>query len=79
MEENRIARVVGLSSSVLLDPDDPYDPINRRVSIIVMNKKAEEAAARDGGSIEVDDAADLEPLAPAAQPGGADDAAESGG
>jgi chemotaxis protein MotB len=71
MEESRIARVVGLSSSVLLDPQDPYDPINRRVSIIVMNKKAEEAAARDGGTIEVEKPADLDPILPGAEPAGA--------
>jgi len=59
MRDSRIARVVGLSSSVLLDPNDPYNPVNRRVSIIVMNKKAEEAAAQDGGSIEVDEPADV--------------------
>ena len=61
--ETRIARVVGLSSSVLLNPRDPYDPINRRVSIIVMNKKAEEAATTDGGTIEVDKPDDLTPEA----------------
>ena len=72
MEESRISRVVGLASSVLLDPQDSTNPINRRVSIIVMNKKAEEAAAKDGGTIEVDQPEDLKPLAPGAQP---DDAA----
>jgi chemotaxis protein MotB len=70
MEESRIARVVGLSSSVLLDPQDPYNPINRRVSIIVMNKKAEEAAAKDGGTIEVDKPEDLNAIAPAEEPAG---------
>jgi chemotaxis protein MotB len=59
MRDARIARVVGLSSSVLLDSSDPFNPINRRVSIIVMNKKAEEAAAQDGGTIEVDEPADV--------------------
>ena len=61
MEETRIARVVGLSASVLLDSQDPYNPSNRRVSIIVMNKKAEAAAAQEGGTIEVDSAEDLKP------------------
>lgn len=59
MQEGRITRVVGLASSVLLDPNDPYNPVNRRVSIIVMNKKAEDAAAHDGGTIEINDAGDL--------------------
>lgn len=37
----RIARVVGLASSVLFDEKDPYHPVNRRISIIVLNKKTE--------------------------------------
>jgi len=53
MDEKKVVRVVGLSSAVLLVKNDPFNPINRRISIIVMNKKAEESAARDGGSIEV--------------------------
>jgi chemotaxis protein MotB len=40
----KIARVVGLSSSVLFDKDNPRNPINRRISIIVMTKQAEESA-----------------------------------
>jgi chemotaxis protein MotB len=48
MEETKIARVVGLASSVLFDPEDPHNPVNRRISIIVMNKRAEaEAAGRE--------------------------------
>ena len=54
MEENKIVRVVGLASAVLFDKDDPLNPQNRRISLIVMNKKAEEAAAHDGGVVEVD-------------------------
>src|SRR5690554_2210716 len=37
----RIARVVGLASSVLFDQKNPYHPVNRRISIIVLNKKTE--------------------------------------
>ena len=58
MDESKVLRVVGLSSSVLFDKADPLNPINRRISIIVMNKKAAEAAAADGGSIEVTTPAD---------------------
>jgi chemotaxis protein MotB len=54
MDESKVVRVVGLSSAVLFDKSDPFNPINRRISIIVLNKKAEEAAQQDGGSIEVD-------------------------
>ncbi len=41
---DKVARVVGLSSTVLFDKDNPRNPINRRISIIVMTKQAEEAA-----------------------------------
>jgi chemotaxis protein MotB len=37
----KTARVVGLSSSVLFDRIDPRNPINRRISIIVMTHQAE--------------------------------------
>ena len=35
----QIARVVGLSDTVLFDQEDPTAPVNRRISIIVLNKK----------------------------------------
>ncbi len=47
MEDAKVVRVVGLASSVLMDKDDPEDPVNRRISIVVMNKKAEEAVLKD--------------------------------
>ncbi|MDP3841813.1 MAG: flagellar motor protein MotB [Oxalobacteraceae bacterium] len=53
MGESKIVRIVGLSSAVLFDKKEPLNPVNRRISIIVMNKKTEETAARDGGVIEV--------------------------
>jgi chemotaxis protein MotB len=52
--EDKIVRVVGLSSAVLFDKIDPFNPVNRRISIIVMNKKAEESARNDGGTVEVE-------------------------
>jgi chemotaxis protein MotB len=39
-----VARIVGLSSSVLFDKDNPHAPINRRISIILMTRHAEEQA-----------------------------------
>ena len=53
MAEDKIVRVVGLSSAVLFNKDDPLSPVNRRISLIVMNKKAEEAASHDGGTVGV--------------------------
>jgi len=46
LHADKMARVVGLSSAVLFDKANPRNPINRRISIIVMTKKAEEAALR---------------------------------
>ncbi len=39
VRQQQIARVVGLSDSVLFDNEDPNAPVNRRISIIVLNKK----------------------------------------
>jgi chemotaxis protein MotB len=54
MADEKIVRVVGLSSAVLFKKDDPLSPSNRRISLIVMNKKAEEAASHDGGTVGVE-------------------------
>jgi chemotaxis protein MotB len=42
MPEDKLARVVGMASSLLLDVNDPLSPTNRRISILVMTKDAEE-------------------------------------
>ena len=42
MPEDKLARVVGMASSLLLDSSDPLSPSNRRISILVMTKDAEE-------------------------------------
>jgi chemotaxis protein MotB len=41
---DKVARIVGLSSSVLFDKDNPRAAINRRISIILMTRHAEEEA-----------------------------------
>lgn len=53
MDENKILRVVGLASAAHLDKQDPFSPVNRRISIIVMNKKTEENVMRDGAKLDV--------------------------
>ncbi|MFV2059329.1 MAG: flagellar motor protein MotB, partial [Gammaproteobacteria bacterium] len=40
LNKDKIARVVGLGSSILFDKSKPKSAINRRISIIVMNMKA---------------------------------------
>ena len=48
MDEGKVLRVVGLSSAVPFDKDNPLSAVNRRISIIVMNKRAEEAITKEG-------------------------------
>jgi len=51
MDESKLLRVVGLASASLFDKENPLDPSNRRISIIVMNKQAEENALRDDAAV----------------------------
>jgi chemotaxis protein MotB len=53
MDELKLLRVVGLSSATLFDKENPFNPINRRISIIVMNKQAEENVIKDESAVEV--------------------------
>ncbi len=39
--EEQIARVVGYASSALFDRKDPFNPVNRRIDILVLTKKAQ--------------------------------------
>jgi chemotaxis protein MotB len=52
LEDGKVLRVVGLGSAIPFDKDNPNSPVNRRISIIVMNKKAEEAITREGRQVE---------------------------
>jgi chemotaxis protein MotB len=51
---DKVARVVGLSSAVLFDTANSRNPVNRRISIIVMTKRAEAAALKTDGAPGVD-------------------------
>lgn len=44
LTENKIARVVGLAASEPLDRDDPLAPVNRRISIVVLNRASDAVA-----------------------------------
>jgi chemotaxis protein MotB len=46
LKNDKVARVVGLSSSVLFDKANPRNAINRRISIIVMTSEAEQEALK---------------------------------
>ncbi|HQX58052.1 MAG: flagellar motor protein MotB [Rhodoferax sp.] len=42
MPDDKLARVTGMASSYLLEPQNPLSPVNRRISILVMTREAEE-------------------------------------
>ncbi|MCQ4257011.1 flagellar motor protein MotB [Stutzerimonas stutzeri] len=55
--EEQLARVVGYASSALFDREDPLNPVNRRIDILVLTKKAQRdiegeqsEAAEDSGA-----------------------------
>jgi chemotaxis protein MotB len=60
--DERVARVVGYASSALFDRQNPLNPVNRRIDIIVLTKKAQRAieGEQDGGGT----AESAEPPAP---------------
>jgi chemotaxis protein MotB len=53
LADDKVLRVVGLASAANLDAKDPFNPINRRISIIVMNKRTEDAVRRDAATLDV--------------------------
>ncbi len=61
LTEERVLRVQGLASSNPFNRDDPLDPQNRRISIIVMNRDAEDRVYRPVVPAEPAPADDAEP------------------
>ncbi len=59
LEDGKVLRVVGLGSAIPFDKEDPNGPVNRRISIIVMNKKAEEAITKESRQIEASTAQEV--------------------
>lgn len=74
IEERKIVRVVGLGSAVLLDRTDPFNPSNRRISVTVLNQRAEKRILDDGP--DGASPADADPAA--APPAGAAPAIDTG-
>lgn len=48
--EEQVARVIGYASSQLFDRKDPLNPVNRRIDIIVLTKRAQRAIEGQDGS-----------------------------
>ena len=49
MDDSKVLRVVGLASTVLFDKNDPLNSVNRRISIVVLNHKTEQAILQEEG------------------------------
>jgi chemotaxis protein MotB len=70
--KDQIARVVGYADSALFDAGNPLNPINRRIDIVVMNRRAEQDLVRQTGvppaaAVETPDSSSV-PAPEAAQP-----------
>jgi len=65
LPEDRVLLVQGLASSVLFDPADPLSAVNRRISILVMNRDAEDRFLKVVTDVEEEAA---EPAAAASTP-----------
>jgi chemotaxis protein MotB len=61
LDDAKVMRVVGLASTVLFAPEEPFSAINRRISVVVLNKRTEDAILADGRNIEGADNADVTP------------------
>jgi chemotaxis protein MotB len=64
-----VLRVQGLASSLLLKPDAPLDAANRRISIIVMNREAEDRFFGREPEQDAPDATQAHEPAPSTSPG----------
>ncbi|SDV46666.1 flagellar motor protein MotB [Chitinasiproducens palmae] len=53
MNERKIIQVRGLADALPLDPADPLAPMNRRISIVVLNRQTEAGFMRDRGRVDV--------------------------
>jgi len=70
MPSDKVAEVVGLADTVLFDDKRPFDPVNRRIALIVLNKKSAAAIRSNAGGAAQDSAEPkkIEPIRPSSQP-----------
>ncbi|MFC1748637.1 flagellar motor protein MotB [Pseudomonadota bacterium] len=52
LASNKIGRVIGLADSVLFDVNNPRAAVNRRISILLLNKKTAQAISKSEGVTE---------------------------
>ncbi len=71
-DDEQVARVVGYASSALFDREDPLNPVNRRIDIVVLTKKAQRAIEGEQSDA-AGDAADPPAALDTAQPPAVDE------
>ncbi|NMP28015.1 flagellar motor protein MotB [Rahnella sp. SAP-1] len=67
LSDGKVIRVMGMGSTMMLKDHPTDDAINRRISILVLNKSAQEAIEREnseGESLIINDAGELKKMAP---------------
>lgn len=67
LEGSRVSQVVGFADSVKLNPEDPNDPMNRRISITILNARG---AAKATGQSEPRSSGGLQPAGAVPSSGG---------
>jgi chemotaxis protein MotB len=68
MEERRVVRVVGMAAAVSLHKTDPHDAINRRISLIVLSRDAEQSLLKGSGPVDIRSIEDVSPENLTAEP-----------
>ncbi|WP_341743572.1 flagellar motor protein MotB [Azonexus hydrophilus] len=61
MDDHKVLRVVGLGSTLLFDKNDPLNPVNRRISIVVLNQRTERAILNEENNPDDADGDDIAP------------------
>jgi len=50
LNEGKVMRIMGLASSMSLIKDDPYAAVNRRISLVVLNRRTQERIERENAA-----------------------------
>ena len=59
MDEGRLLRVVGAAAAAPVDPKSPLDPVNRRISLVVLKQKHAEAVQQESAPTDAERAGSL--------------------
>ena len=63
MDDKRVVRVIGMASAVPLVKDDPNNAMNRRISLIVMNRETSDKLEKGSGPVDLTSVEDVTPEA----------------